>query len=98
MAFTNLFNTDKALSSSTLSAALGGYGIDFMTGSNVKTSDAISFTYRTSEIGVSFTAPVYNSINGKITISDVMIDGTNPGSIYFVLVLYKQFLVNPTTN
>ena len=64
MAFTNLFNTSNSLSSSTLSAALAGYGIDFMTGTNVKTSNAIALTYRTSEIDVSFTAPVYNSVNG----------------------------------
>jgi hypothetical protein len=53
-------------------------------------------TSQTSGLSVYFTTPSYNSAQFKLTVTNVQVLG-GVGTVYFVLVLYKQISVNATT-
>jgi hypothetical protein len=84
-------STNKLLPS-TLSAALSGYGIDFMSGIYLKSMDirATSNRQLASSIQLSFSNPSFNPNTNTITVPNIFINSAgNYGAIYFVLVKYK---------
>ncbi len=76
---------------------MSGYGIDFMTGHFIKEVDARLLTSRSDvdNIEVNFKKPVYVSNTSKIIIQDVNMPGQLSGTVYFALVLYKSYHVDP---
>ncbi len=98
ISFDNMFNvTNNQLSSTVLAAALSGYGIDFMSGMFLRTLNARQTSSRdwAEKMQVSFTKPVFNTNTKKIVISDVSLNGVpSHGTVYFLLVLYKQFVTD----
>lgn len=100
VAFSNMFNTSYDVTSTVLAAALSGYGIDFMTGTFLRTLNARDTSARSLAEGlyVSFAKPQFDLATNKIVIENVMING-NPdhGTVYFLLLLYKQFVTNATS-
>jgi hypothetical protein len=93
LAFANLFNSLGQLSSSTLSSAQSMFSINYLTGSYITSYNARLMTSSSQANGliVYFTAPVYNSTTGMLTVNGIQIVG-NVGTVYFLLVLYKQIV------
>ena len=91
LAFTNLFGAGSTLSSASLSVAQSNYSITYLSGTYISSSNArlSSSTTISQNLNVFFSTPTYNSDTKVLTISNVQILG-NVGTIYFILVLYKQ--------
>jgi hypothetical protein len=91
LAFTNLFNSQGQLSSSTLSAAQSLFSITYLSGAYVNSYNARLMTSpsQASNLAAYFTTPIYNSHTSVLTVSNVQIVGSI-GTVYFILVLYKQ--------
>lgn len=89
-AFQNMFNGVSQLSSASLSLALSGFAINYLSAGYEGSLDAISMTSTSNadNLAVSFDDPVYNQGSATITVGNVGLSST--GTIYFVLVLYKQ--------
>jgi hypothetical protein len=46
---------------------------------------------------VSFSKPIFDTTTNKIVINDVMLNGVpDHGTVYFLLVLFKQFVTDAT--
>lgn len=89
-----MYNSTGGLSTSSLSLALSGFAISYLSSNFQTYFNAIGMISRTlaNDISVSFDEPVFNSASNTITISNVRL--SNFGSVYFVLVLYKQVEIN----
>jgi len=89
-----MYNSTGGLSTASLSLALSGFAISYLSSSFQTYFNAIGMISRTlaNDIQVSFDDPVFNSASNTITISNVRL--SNFGSVYFVLVLYKQVEIN----
>lgn len=85
-----MFNGVSQLTPASLSSALSGFAINYLTASYEGYLDAISMTSNSNadNLAVSFDDPVYNQGSATITVSNVGLSFT--GTVYFVLVLYKQ--------
>jgi len=54
----------------------------------------MSQIYQANVLSVSYSQPVYDVTHGTITISNIRM--STVGSVYFLLVLYKQIVVTPS--
>lgn len=101
IAYGSMFDTSNALTGTVLAAALSGYGIDFMSGNSLKSLRARDTADRmlAENLQISFSKPQFIADQNKVIISNIYITTLNQyGSVYFLLVLYKQFVTNPVTN
>ena len=91
LAFTNLFGSSNALSISSLSTAQSQFSITYLSGTYLSSNNARLFasTAIASSLTVFFNTPTYDSTTKILTISSVQLIGS-VGTVYFVLVLYKQ--------
>lgn len=91
LAFTNLFGTGNALTVTSLSTAQAQFSITYLSGTYISSTNARLSSSTTIPQGLSvfFNTPVYDSTTKILTVSNVQILG-NVGTVYFVLVLYKQ--------
>jgi len=96
-AFTNLFsNTNGGLSAVALASAQSLFTITYLTGSySTSFTDARQMTAssQASSLQIYYTTPSYNSTTQILTVNNVQIVG-GVGTVYFVLVLYKQISMN----
>lgn len=91
LAFTNLFGVGNTLTVSALSIAQAQFSITYLSGTYISSSNARLSSSATISQGLSvfFSTPVYDSTTKILTVSNVQILG-NVGTVYFVLVIYKQ--------
>jgi hypothetical protein len=90
LAFSNLFDGTGSLSATTLNAAQAQFSITYLTGTISTTLNAKMMTASTQgNVKTYFNTPSYNSLTHVLTVSNIQILG-GVGSVYFVLVLYKQ--------
>jgi hypothetical protein len=54
----------------------------------------MSLQMQADYLSVSYSSPVYNANLGTVTVSNIRMSGV--GSVYFLLVLYKQIVVAPS--
>lgn len=97
----SMFDSTNVLTPTVLAAALSGYGIDFMSGYFVKNMDARASSSRTmaENLDVSFSKPIFDPATNQVIIDNIMVMGNVEfGTVYFVLVLYKQFVTDAVTN
>lgn len=94
-AFTNIFNAQGQLSAATLAAAQSMFSINYLTATYETSFNArlMAASSQANSIYVYFNTPSYNSVSLVLTVSNVQIVG-NVGTVYFVLVLYKQITTN----
>ncbi len=87
----SLFNAQGQFSTATLAAAQSMFAINYMSGTYVTTYNARLMTSPSQASGVSiyFNTPTYDSTSMVLTVSSIQVIG-NVGTVYFVLVLYKQ--------
>ena len=93
-AFQNMYGTDKSLSAVSLASAVSGFAIDYLSSiyqTSFQAIDLIDRNQTTKDLVVNFDKPEYN--NGQIKITNVEIGG-GIGTVYFLLVLYKQINVD----
>jgi hypothetical protein len=85
-----LYDSSSQLTSASISSALSGFAINFLSSTYLGSTDAISMISATNadNIAVSFDNPIYDSTTATITVPNVQL--STSGSVYFVLVLYKQ--------
>lgn len=97
-AFTNLFSTAGNLTSAALSSAQSMFAITYMNANYITSYSArlMTSSSQSATLTAYFTTPSYTSSNKVLTLNNVQLVG-GVGSIYFVLVLYKQISVNLTT-
>jgi hypothetical protein len=95
LAFTNLFNALGQLSAGTLSSAQSLFSINYLTGTYITSFNIRQMTPSTRAQGLTvyFDSPVYDSGTLVLTVSNIQLIG-NVGTVYFVLVLYKQIITN----
>ena len=98
-AFTNLFGPSGNLTSVALSGAQSLFAITYMSANYVTSLSArlLASPSIPDTLAAYFTTPSYNYLTTTLTVKNVQIVG-GVGSIYFVLVLYKQISVNSITN
>jgi hypothetical protein len=96
LAFSNLFNALGQLSAGTLSSAQSLFSINYLTGTYVTSFNVRQMTpsSKASGLTVYFNAPTYNSGTLILTVTNIQLIG-NVGTVYFILVLYKQIVTNP---
>jgi hypothetical protein len=90
-----MFDSNSQLSASSISSALSGFAINYISSSSyLGSSDAFSMTSVTNpdSISISFDQSVYDTNLGTISIPNVAL--STYGTAYFVLVLYKQVNIN----
>jgi hypothetical protein len=85
-----MYDSSSVLTTASINAALSGFAINFLSSTYLGSSDAISMisVSNADNIGVSFDTPSYNSDTATITVPNIQL--SNYGTVYFVLVLYKQ--------
>lgn len=94
-AFGNMYDVSGQISSASLSSALSGFAINYISGSTyIGSFNAISLTYTSNadSISISFDEAVYSQSAATITVPNVRL--SDFGTAYFVLVLYKQVSLN----
>lgn len=84
-----MFTNAGQLSAASLSSALSGFAINYLSAGYEGASDGISMTdsYRADDLVVSFDDPIYNRASATIAVNNVGLSYV--GTVYFVLVLYK---------
>lgn len=96
-AFANLFSsTNKSLTSSTLTSAQSMFTITYLSGSYstfFSSARQMTASSQASSLQIYYTTPSYNTTTQVLTVDNVQIIG-GVGSVYFVLVLYKQISLN----
>lgn len=87
--FLNMFSPSGQITGASISAALSGFAINFLSSNYLGLSNAIQMTdiSNANEISISFDESIYSEATKTITISNIKM--TNFGTAYFVLVLYK---------
>lgn len=95
-----MFDSSNALTGTVLASALSGYGIDFMSGYSIKTMSARNTTNRSlaENLQISFSKPSFIADQNQVLISSIVINANfQYGTVYFLLVLYKQFVTDSAT-
>lgn len=94
-AFSSLFSATGSLSLTTLTSAQSMFSITYLSGTYANSYNARLMTASTqpSAIYVYFDTPVFDSVTHSVTINNIQMMG-GIGSVYFVLVLYKQISIN----
>ena len=97
LAFTNLFGATGSLSTAAVTAAQSMFSITYLSATYVSSVNArlMTATSQPAALNAYFATPSYNATNSILTLSNVQLVG-GQGSIYFVLVLYKQIASNNT--
>lgn len=98
LAFTNLFAASGSLSAAALTSAQSMFSITYLSGSyaNSFNSRMMTDSSQASGLSVFYSTPTYNSGMKQIIINNVQIIG-GTGTIYFLLVFYKEIVVNSTS-
>lgn len=94
-AFSSQFSASGSLSLSSLSSAQTMFSITYLSGSFANNLNARLMTSPTipSTLSVFFDTPIFSSTSHTLTINNVQLIG-GVGTVYFVLVLYKQISIN----
>jgi len=98
-AFANLFSVSGNLTSAALSGAQSMFSITYMNANYVTSLSArlLASPSIANTLSAFFTTPSYDSLTKALTVKNIQIVG-GVGSIYFILVLYKQISVNSISN